>query len=268
MYGTNHNIDLLQDYKQTQENRTKYAIMSEMKSIPSRGLLIIMAKQPTVGSVKTRLCPPLIPEDAMLLYDAFLRDTIEMVAEACRLAGDVTPALAYAPAEAHDHFREMVPDTFVLLPQVGADLGERLCNLPGQAQLLGYGPVAMISSDSPTLRPAIAAECFAQLHNPDVDVALGPCEDGGYYLIGMKASQPTLFTGITWSTTSVTQETLAAARQARLTVATLPVWYDADTIEDLGRMWVDLEAEKVNAPRTRALLATLLSSLLLQAGSV
>ncbi len=231
------------------------------------GLLIIMAKQPVVGAVKTRLCPPLTPEDAMLLYDAFLDDTIEMVAEACRIAGDVTPALAYAPSEAHDHFRAMLPGNFVLLSQIGGDLGERLCNLPGQAQRLGYGSVAMISSDSPTLRPAMAADCFALLRKPEVDVVLGPCEDGGYYLIGMKAPQPALFRGITWSTSSVTQETLVAAGQAGLNVAALPIWSDADTIEDLGRMWVELEGGAISAPRTHAMLADLLPRLLFEVKS-
>ena len=228
------------------------------------GLLIIMAKQPVEGTVKTRLCPPVAPEDAKLLYDAFLGDTIEMVAHACRLAGDVAPALAYTPAGAHDHFKAMLPDNFVLLPQVGHDLGERLCNLPVQAQHAGYSPVAMISSDSPTLRPDIAAECLARLRKPEVDVVLGPCEDGGYYLIGMKAPQPSLFKGITWSTSSVTQETMAAATRAGLAVSTLPVWYDADTIEDLGRMWAELEDGTVGAPRTRAMLAGLLPRVLFE----
>lgn len=234
----------------------------QMTPSSATGLLIIMAKQPAVGAVKTRLCPPFTPNEAMLLYKAFLGDTVEMVAEACRLAGDVTPALAYAPAGSHDYFRRTLPAEFVLLPQTGIGLGERLCNLPGQAQRSGYGAVAMISSDSPTLPPAIAADCFARLREPGVDVALGPCEDGGYYLIGLKSPQPALFTGITWSTGSVTGETMAAARQAGLQVMTLPTWYDADTVEDLGRMWLDLKDEAERAPHTRAILASLLPSLL------
>lgn len=233
-----------------------------MKPILSSNILIIMAKQPAIGTVKTRLCPPLTPEEAVLLYDAFLRDTIDMVAAACVLSDGVTPALAYAPVGAADHFRAILPDNFVLLPQVGTDLGERLCNLPHQARRLGYSSVAMISSDSPTLRPVVAAECFAQLCRSDIDVVLGPCEDGGYYLIGMNAPQPALFTGITWSAASVTRETLEAAAQAGLAVASLPLWYDADTIEDLGRMWAELEHDEVTAPHTRALLATLMPSIL------
>ncbi len=233
-----------------------------MKSTAQGDLLIIMAKQPEVGAVKTRLCPPLTLEEAVLLYDAFLRDTIDMVAEACVLAGGVTPALAYSPDGASGFFRAMLPDNFVLLPQTGAGLGERLGNLPHQARHIGYGAVAMISSDSPTLPPAIAAQCFAHLREPDIDVVLGPCEDGGYYLIGMKAPQPALFTGITWSTDRVTRETLAAAAQAGLCVESLPLWYDADTVEDLGRMWADIEHDNVSAPHTHTLLAVVIPAIL------
>ena len=125
----------------------------------------------------------------------------------------------------------------------------------------------MISSDSPTLPAIVATECFAQLSKPNVDVVLGPCEDGGYYLIGMKTPQRALFTRITWSTDRVTRETVEAAAKAGLNVAFLPLWYDADTIEDLERMWADLERDKVKAPRTHALLASLLPSILFGAES-
>jgi len=182
------------------------------------GLLIIMAKQPRAGAVKTRLCPPLTPAQAEALYSAFL------------------------------------PDSFVLLPQRGANLGERLSNLPAQARALGFAAVAMISSDSPTLPPALVARAFAELARPAVDVVLGPCTDGGYYLIGLHAPQPALFTGITWSTDQVTTQTLAAAAGAGLRVALLPPWYDTDTADDLIRLQVDLADDPAGAPHTRAVL--------------
>ncbi len=218
------------------------------------GLLIIMAKQPRAGGVKTRLCPPLTPAQAEALYTAFLRDTIALVAEAARLAG-VTPALAYAPREAEAYFRTLVPDSFVLLPQQGADLGERLNALPEQARAAGFAAAAMISSDSPTLPPRLVARTFAELARPGVDVMLGPCTDGGYYLIGMNAPQPALFTGIAWSTAQVTAQTLAAADRAGLRVALLPTWYDTDTADDLARLQADLAANPAGAPHTRAVLA-------------
>ena len=218
------------------------------------GILIIMAKQPIYGAVKTRLCPPLTPQEAMLLYEAFLRDTISLVDAACALAGNVTPALAYSPQGSHDYFRDLVPERFTLLPQIGGDLGERLCNLPVQARALGFGSTAMISSDSPTLPPDVVARCFEELARPGTDVVLGPCTDGGYYLIGMNEAQPALFKGITLSTGHVMRETLAAAAHASLRVATLPTWYDADTVEDLRQMWSDLEADAGVAHHTRQVL--------------
>lgn len=217
-------------------------------------ILIIMAKQPIYGAVKTRLCPPLTPQEALILYEAFLRDTTGLVDMACALASNVTPALAYSPQGSHDYFRALVPERFTLLPQMGEGLGERLCNLPAQVRALGFDSTAMISSDSPTLAPDVVARCFEELARPGVDVALGPTADGGYYLIGMNEPQPALFKGITWSTEHVTRETLAAASHAGLRVSLLPAWYDADTVEDLRQMWADLQADKGLAPYTREVL--------------
>lgn len=223
-----------------------------------RAILIIMAKQPSIGAVKTRLCPPLTYEQAGALYNVFLLDTINMVHATCKLAPNITPALAYAPSHAYDYFRALVPNHFHLLPQIGANLGERLSSLPVQARQMGFKHAAMISSDSPTLPPHIVVRCFEELARPSVDVALGPCYDGGYYLIGLDAPQPALFRGITWSTASVTQQTLRAAEVAGLQVSMLPTWYDADTADDLYVMWADLEADPGRAPLTHAVLSTLL----------
>ena len=217
------------------------------------GMLIIMAKQPRAGAVKTRLCPPLTPAQAEALYSAFLRDTILLVAAAAQLAG-VTPALAYAPPDAEGYFRALVPNSFVLLPQLGADLGARLRNLPAQARAAGFTVAVMISSDSPTLPPALVARTFSELARPDVDVVLGPCTDGGYYLIGLNADQPALFTGISWSTDQVMGQTLAAAAGAGLRVALLPSWFDTDTADDLLRLQRDLADDPAGAPHTRAAL--------------
>ncbi len=225
-----------------------------------------MAKQPVYGAVKTRLCPPLTPDEALTLYEAFLHDTISLVNSACLLAGNVTPALAYSPRGSHDYFLDIVPERFVLLPQTGADLGERLCNLPLQARELGFGPTAMISSDSPTLPATLAAHCFVELARPDVDATLGPCTDGGYYLIGMNEPQPALFRGINWSTETVAQETLSAALGAGLRLSQLPAWYDADTVEDLHTMWADLQADPRLAPHTREVLGGPLLSLVSHTG--
>jgi rSAM/selenodomain-associated transferase 1 len=231
------------------------------------GILIIMAKQPLYGAVKTRLCPPLTPEEALILYEAFVLDTISLVDEACMLAGNVTPALAYSPQGSHDYFLNHVPERFVLLPQIGDDLGERLSNLPVQARTLGFASTAMISSDSPTLAPNVVARCFEELARPGADVVLGPCTDGGYYLIGMNEPQPALFRGITWSTEHVMRQTLAAAAHAALNVRLLSAWYDTDTPEDLRRLWADLELDNSRAPHTHKVLSGPLSYLFAQVGT-
>jgi rSAM/selenodomain-associated transferase 1 len=214
------------------------------------GLLIIMAKQPSPGAVKTRLSPPLRLHDSLALYSAFLRDTISLVDATCGLAGNITPAIAYTPADAEGYFRALAPDRFVLLPQIGADLGERLRNLPAQAGELGYSPVAMISSDSPTLPASVVVQCFTELRRSEVDAVLGPCDDGGYYLIGMKRPQPALFAGIDWSTRRVTSQTLRAADAEGLRMSLLPTWPDVDTADDLRRLWANLRGNRDAAPHT------------------
>ncbi|MGI8587955.1 MAG: TIGR04282 family arsenosugar biosynthesis glycosyltransferase [Chloroflexia bacterium] len=221
------------------------------------GLLIIMAKRPSLGLVKTRFSPPLRPEDALALYEAFLSDTIRLVLAACAQAPGITPALAYSPSDALDHFAQLVPPGFLLLPQQGDDLGERLASLPRQAAALGFGPVAMLNSDSPTLPPPYVVGCFTELARSDVDVVLGPCTDGGYYLVGVKAPQNAIFTGIGWSTGQAMDDTIAAAAEAGLRVALLPAWYDADTAGDLLLLKTHVEKYPRLAPATRAAMAAL-----------
>jgi glycosyltransferase A (GT-A) superfamily protein (DUF2064 family) len=112
-----------------------------------------------------------------------------------------------------------------------------------------------MDSDSPTLPAAILQQAFRELDEPGVDVVLGPCEDGGYYLIGLKASCPALFQGIAWSTSTVVDETLERAHDRGLRVACLPRWYDVDVYEDLQRLIEELGSLPDDLARhTRALL--------------
>jgi hypothetical protein len=115
----------------------------------------------------------------------------------------------------------------------------------------------MISSDSPTLPAGVAAHCFAELRENATDVVLGPCDDGGYYLIGMKRPQPALFKGIAWSTEHVTRQTLEAAQAARLRVSLLPSWPDVDTAESLNTLWASLQGNREIAPYTHDALAAM-----------
>jgi rSAM/selenodomain-associated transferase 1 len=201
---------------------------------PKRPALVIMAKLPAVGETKTRLCPPLEPAEAAGLYAAMLRDTIDLAAQ---LDG-VQLAIAVTPPEATEDFRPMSPPEALLLPVAGADIGDCLHQVLGRLLAEGHPKAIAMDSDSPTLPIVHLHRAVARLG--EADVVLGPCEDGGYYLIGLKQPQPELFRGIAWSTAQVTAQTLARAEARGLAVALLPAWYDVDVAADLDRLRSEL----------------------------
>lgn len=204
-----------------------------INSRSNRRCLMIMVKEPVVGQVKTRLAAGVGATFALALYQAFVEDTIALA----RQVSDVDLALVYWPEHARPYFEAICSDG-LLLPQRGRDLGERLLSGFEQAHAAGYERSVIVSSDSPSLPAAYLAQAFEQLeHAP---VVLGPCDDGGYYLIGLREPQPQLFRDITWSTEVVYRQTLDRAAAAELKVATLPGWYDIDTSEDLARLQTDL----------------------------
>src|SRR5258705_1625668 len=141
--------------------------------------LALMAKIPFAGAVKTRLTPPLSPEEAATLSMCFLRD---MTTNMASLNGDGKRGVVlYTPADAETLLLSVLPDTFRLVAQRGKNLGDRLIN--GAAELLDeeFDSVCLINSDSPTL-PKEALTTAASLLAQDGDrVVLGPSQDGGYY---------------------------------------------------------------------------------------
>jgi len=206
--------------------------------------LAIMAKAPRVGAVKTRLCPPLRPPEAAELASCFLLDTVERV----RGVAGVQPLMAYAPLEAQAHFREAAPG-FPLIPQRGRDLGERQDRLVQDVLALGLQAVLIIGTDSPTLPRECLDEAVGLVMAPDVDVVLGPTEDGGYYLIGLRAPCPALFEDMPWSTPALLSRTLERAQHLGLRVVCLPTWFDVDTGADLERLRAELAGAPAVTPR-------------------
>ena len=196
--------------------------------------LIIVAKEPVPGRTKTRLCPPLTPDSAAELYRCLLLDTFALV----KKLGGADHSLAYTPASARGYFARLSPNGFRLVPQRGANLGERLSNALEQHFGLGYRRVVIMNSDAPTLPVACLEKAFSGLDR--ADITLGPGHDGGYYLIGMKVHHPELFRGIDWSTDRVIPQTLAICREQALSVHQLPQWYDVDVAADLERLYRDL----------------------------
>ena len=194
-----------------------------------------MARQPTPGTTKTRLCPPLSPEQATALYACFLADVIDRVRAAAGQVDGLVPGLAFTPPDATAYFAALAPG-FDLAPQVGATLGERLDGVLSGALARGYGQAAAVNSDSPSLPAALLVGAFAALDDPAVDVVLGPCDDGGYYLIGWKRPHPALVRGVTMSAPDTLAQTVTVAARDGLRVALLPPWYDVDGPADLARL--------------------------------
>jgi rSAM/selenodomain-associated transferase 1 len=203
-----------------------------------------MAKAPRAGEVKTRLCPPLSLGDAAELYRRFLLDKIDQV----RALGTASPAIAYTPAEARALFEELAPG-FVLVSQRGADLGDRLASSLGELLDKGHPGALAIDSDTPTLPLGFLRQALDLVATPEIDVVLGPTEDGGYYLIGLRTVHRELFEGMAWSTSQVLAETIRRADRKGLRVACLPPWYDIDTADDLARLEATLAASDGDAPR-------------------
>jgi rSAM/selenodomain-associated transferase 1 len=216
-----------------------------------RYAIAVMAKAPVPGQVKTRLVPPLTQEEAAELYRCLLLDKISQVGT---LSG-IDPVLAYTPPEARTQMVSLAPQNFTLILQSGSDLGDRLHCLSATLLEQSHPGVIIIDSDTPTLPPTFLLDALDRLQNGSTDLVLGPAEDGGYYLIGLKRPCRSLFDDIPWSSGAVLTETLRRASAQRLKVATLPSWFDVDTPNDLVRLRNDLATNgHLLAPHTRAFL--------------
>lgn len=212
---------------------------------------MVVAKRPAPGHTKTRLTPPLSGEQAAALYECFLRDTLDLI-RAARQQIAFTPIIVYLPEGSEDYFRDIAPD-FELLLQQGNDLSERLNHATSHFLMNGCDQAVIMDSDSPTLPFSRLIQSFEALDS--ADVSLGPCDDGGYYLIGLKRPAPSLFLNVTMSTDHVTADTLEQAKQAHLKVELLPGCYDIDYVSDLRRLVEELKTlPDAVAPHTRRFL--------------
>jgi hypothetical protein len=201
--------------------------------------LVLMAKAPRIGLVKTRLTPQLSPEQATEASRCFIQDMARNIGE---LSGEgrILGAVAFTPAGEEAAFDGLLPRDFFLLAQRGRDLGERLRHAADDLFAAGFGAVCLINSDSPTLPQSLLKNAVAEVTSPGDRVVLGAASDGGYYLIGLKRPEPHLFSAIDWSTSRVLSQTMMRAAEAGLAVIRLPEWYDVDDWESLKILYRDL----------------------------
>jgi rSAM/selenodomain-associated transferase 1 len=224
--------------------------------------LAVMTKAPRAGHVKTRLTPPLSPEEAAGLNTCFLRDTTAAISRTAN--GQKAQGVAvYTPVGSEAAYAGILPPEFVLVPQRGDQFGERLLAATDDLLQLGFTSLCLIDSDSPTVPATVFTQAVEFLSRPEDCVVLGPSDDGGYYLIGLKKSHRELFERIDWSTERVLDQTIAAAREIKLPVHLLPAWYDVDDRTTLSRLCQELFGSNGNAkggfhaPATRQFIAEL-----------
>lgn len=202
-----------------------------------------MAKAPQPGRSKTRLVPPLVPEQAAALSAAFLRDITDNIA----LVGRDAPIdgwIAYAPAGSERLFAgHLAPGTSLVLSDGSPDVPPRVqgfgrCLLHAIRELLalGYGAACLVNADGPTLPGAMLRRAAEALGKAGERVVLGPAEDGGYYLIGVKTPHVHLFEDIAWSTAEVAEQTRARVHALGVELVELEPWYDVDDPGTLRRL--------------------------------
>jgi rSAM/selenodomain-associated transferase 1 len=209
--------------------------------------IAVMAKAPRAGRCKTRLVPPLRPEEAASLSAAFLRDITENISLAGR-AEKIHGCIAYAPAGLEALFDgHLAAGTGFVLADGSPDMPDGIsgfgrCLFHAVLSLLaeGFGAAVVLNSDSPTLPTELLQRTARLLAQPGDRAVLGPADDGGYYLLGVKSAHAHLFADIAWSTADVAARTRQRAREIGLPLVELPAWYDVDDAGSLFRLVDDL----------------------------
>ncbi len=220
----------------------------------------IFCKTPAAGLSKTRLSPPLRPEECAAISACFIRDIGATIAEVARDGGAIGYAV-YTPAGSEAELRALLPPGFRLLLQCDGDFGTRVAAAV-RALLAAHAGVILVNADSPTLPASILRAALDA--TPRGGVVLSPSLDGGYTLIGLSQLHERLFTDIPWSTPGVHRITVARAEEIGCSVTEVPGWYDVDDAESLALLRRELAGEPLpfapagsgaTAPATRSFFA-------------
>jgi uncharacterized protein len=218
-----------------------------MRSSGNDRVLVIMAKAPRPGRVKTRLTPSLSPQAVAAFYCCLLDDTLALA----RSLGDVEVAVMCPASDANELARLAGSDVSVVT-QKGEGLAAGLTSVFARFGSAGRRRVVAFNSDSPHLPASVLWSAFEALTGHDV--VIGPTHDGGYYLAGAKTAYPSLFNGDGMGTKSALEALLARARGLQLSVGFTDPFYDIDVKDDLTRLAAELRLAPARAPRTAAWL--------------
>jgi hypothetical protein len=222
----------------------------------------IICKTPRPGFSKTRLSPPLTPDECAEISACFIQDlaaTIEVVSIDHGIAGYAV----YTPFGSEAELGRLLPSGFGLALQGDGDLGQRLNQGINDLLAMGHAGAILVNSDSPTLPRRILEEAVMAVRTSD-QVVLSPAIDGGYTFIGLSRPHPQLFSGIPWSTDAVLQLTLERAKEIGLPATVLDPWYDVDDAASYAMLQAELSGTppafaapgypSEDAPRTRHFL--------------
>lgn len=191
--------------------------------------MILFAREPLPGRVKTRLAEAIGDHAAVELYRAMLRDVLDI----SRKLTDVDIVVFW---DCEEKSLPLLADTYQCRSrrQISGDLGQRMQAAFAELFAAGFESCCIIGSDIPDLPHVYILDAFELLEDQRFDAVLGPSADGGYYLLGLKRLYPELFAGIEWSTGNVLRQSLEGARTGGAVTQLLPVWHDIDTMEDLN----------------------------------
>jgi rSAM/selenodomain-associated transferase 1 len=228
--------------------------------------IAVLCKTPEAGRSKTRLSPPLLPEQCAEMSACFIRDLTANLQSLCGDGGMAGYAV-YTPVGSEERLRRLLPAEFGLVIQSDGGFDRRLRTAVEDILALGHHGAIIINSDSPTLPPGIVADAAACLLDGDC-VALSPAIDGGYTLIGLTQVHRRLFEDIPWSTEVVHRLTEERAAEIGLKVCNVAPWYDVDDAASLHLLGRELSGQRpafaraehpvAPAPATKAYLATVL----------
>jgi rSAM/selenodomain-associated transferase 1 len=205
--------------------------------------IAVMAKASAPGRAKTRLVPPLSYEEAAALNTSFLQDVTDNMLLAARHAAPhagIAAYAAYGPPGSEEFFHRHFPPSIGLIGAWLPNFGDCLLHTIREIFARGHAGAVVLNADSPTLPTALLNETAEILAGPGDRAVLGPSSDGGYYLLGLKATHSRLFEDIAWSTERVAEQTRERAREIKLDVHELPVWYDVDDVDSLRRLRTEI----------------------------
>lgn len=190
--------------------------------------IVLMIRSPELGKVKTRLAADVGDETALELYLAFIEDSLEM------LEGlNIDVILSLYSNDNNRQIMDHIHNVYEIIDQKGKNLGERQYNSLKGAFRLGYGKAVVMAADCPDLEPDFIEGAFTSLNH--CDAVIGPCEDGGYYLLGINREKldQGMFSDVEWGSDQVMEKIRSNANHLGLIMFELPLWYDVDTYDDL-----------------------------------